>query len=583
MNLPVVILKYGSSVLAGHDSLPDIVHDVYRYYRRGQRVLVVVSARDGETERLLSEASAVSDSPAPGPLAELLATGEQQSAALLAIALERAGVGTAVLTPAAIGLRVRGPRLDAVPVSVDAAPVRTAFEDSAVVVVPGFAGIHDSGGTALLGRGGSDLTAVFLARQLGASDCRLLKDVDGIYRRDPATATDGDERPGRFGAVTWDDALRVSGGLVQPKAIEYLRDHRAVASLGALFAQEHTQIGAAETRVRDLPPIAPQRVVLFGLGTVGQGVYRHLQRLAGHFEIAGILVRNPGKVRAFEAPAALLDTDLDRLLSRPHDVVVDACGDPAVVQQAIERSLAGGRSVVTASKQIVAASGPRLEHLAVQHGASFRYSAAVGGGVPMIEALDEALRDGTVTELRGVLNGTCNFVLDQLARGVPFHTAVSEARRLGFAEANASRDLHGDDAADKLRILARRAFGDEAGVQTIHCEKLSPAEPWHFAAAGSAGRVVRQVARFVPGRGGSVRLEGLPADDYLAGAAGEENRLVISLADGRALRVSGKGAGRWPTAEAVIADLLDVRAELRGEAERSSGEVDSTTSCAMIA
>ena len=557
MNAPTVVLKYGSSVLTDSGSLPLIVHDVYRHYRRNRRVLVVVSAREGETERLLAEARALDESPGPeSALAELLATGEQQSAALLAIALNRAGVGADVLTPAAAGLRVGGNRLDAVPVGVDAAALRETLEKNRVVVVPGFAGVHESGGTALLGRGGSDLTAVFLARELGAAECRLVKDVDGIYRRDPAETGAREEPPCRFGSITCDDALRVSGGLVQEKAIEYLRDHSCIATLGALLRDEHTEIGAAETRVRELPPIQPRRLLLLGLGTVGQGVYRHLLRLRSRFEIAGILVRDPGKTRAFAVPATLLETDLERLLARAHDLVVDACGDPDVVQHAIERSLAAGRSVVTASKQIVAASGPHLEQVAARHGASFRYSAAVGGGVPMIETLDEALKAGPVTRLRGVLNGTCNFVLDRLARGVPFHTAVSEARRLGYAEANAARDLHGDDAADKLRILARRAFGPRDGTLPIGREKLSPAEPGRFS-ADSEGSVVRQVATFLPGQGGLVRLEKLPADDFLAGTDGEENRLLISLAGGRELRVTGKGAGRWPTAESVLADLLD--------------------------
>jgi homoserine dehydrogenase len=565
MNPTLVVLKFGSSVLANRDCLSAVVHEIYRYYRRGHPVLVVVSAIGRHTELLLDEARYWMDPPGPETaVAELLATGEQQSAALLTMALGRAGVEATLLNPSGIRLTLSGDRLDGAPIAVDVKAIQHALRATPVVVVPGFAGVHEDGGSALMGRGGSDLTAVFLTQALDAVACRLVKDVDGIYERDPAAdvkAGSADEPPHRYREVTYEDALRVSGALVQPKAIEYLRDNQMTAQVAGLLCADGTEISTPTTIVYDRPPSVPLKVLLIGLGEVGQGVCQHLRALSAFFEVAGIHVRDPNKSRDFPVSEALLTTDVDECLTRPYDLVVDVCGDPSIAQAVMERSLAAGRPAVTASKRLVATRGAELTRLAAKNGTRFYYSAAVGGAAPMIETLERAVQRGTVTRLRGVLNGTCNFVLDQLAAGVAFHTAVSEARRRGFAESNVARDLHGDDSADKLRILARLAFGAESDAISISRQSLSPAELGRFGVDALNGSIVRQVATFDLATGASVKLEALPAGDYLAGACGEENRLVISGSEGRESRVSGKGASRWPTAEAVIADLLDIHAQ----------------------
>lgn len=199
----------------------------------------------------------------------------------------------------------------------------------------------------------------------------------------------------------------------------------------------------------------------------------------------------------------------------------------------------------------------------------------------MIETLTQALQYGPVTRLRGVLNGTCNYLLDRLAEGVPMHTAVSEARQLGFAEANVTRDLHGDDSVDKLRILARLAFGAESDAITISRPGMPLTD--YRQLHGAEGRVVRQVATFDPANGASVQLEALLGDDYLAGARGEENRLLITGAGNREWRVRGKGAGRWPTAEAVIADLLDIHEQLAASRQATERHVQQPIAVATAA
>lgn len=564
MNQPVVVLKFGSSVLPDRSCLPAAVHEIYRYYRRGYQVLAVVSAIGRQTDVLVDEAKYIATPMAPdAALAALLATGEVQSAALLTMVLHRAGIESRLLSPACIGLILGGDRLDAAPVAVDIERLRAAFSSSGVVVLPGFSGLHEHGGSALMGRGGSDLTAVFLAEQLGADECRLVKDVDGIYERDPAQVNPehAEERPHRYAGITYEEALRVSRVLVQPKAVQYLQAKAATARVSALLREDGTDIGTPATSIRDTVETSPLKVLLLGLGTVGEGVYQHLQQLRQYFEVVGIYIRDVYKKRGSDVPGELLNNDISALLARPHDLVVDVCGDPGKAYAALGGNLEAGRPGITASKRLVADRGEALIALAAKRGTHFRYSAAVGGSAPMLEVLESALEAGPVTRLRGVLNGTCNYVLDRMSEGVAFEKAVVEAQSSGFAEADVARDLNGGDSEDKLRILARRAFGAEYEGWPIWHEGLQMVTPKHLTTARDRGEVVRLVATFQATGRASVQLESLAADDYLAGARREENRLVITGADGREWRVGGKGAGRWPTAEAVVADMIEVHSQ----------------------
>jgi homoserine dehydrogenase len=172
----IVVLKFGSSVLRTRADLPGVVHEIYRWYRDGARVIAVVSAIGDATEQLIRQSRELFATPEPWATAELLATGERTSAALLGIALDRAGIPARVVNPREIGLEVTGEPLDGEPVAINPKHVRELVAEYPVLVVPGFFGTDASGRTQLLGRGGSDLTAVFLSVSLGAERCRLLKD-----------------------------------------------------------------------------------------------------------------------------------------------------------------------------------------------------------------------------------------------------------------------------------------------------------------------------------------------------------------------------------------------------------------------
>jgi len=558
MSGEIVVLKFGSSVLNGRGDLPSAVHEIYGWYRSGHRVIAVVSAIGGGTNELLGEAAELSPSPEPHALAELLATGERRSAALLGIALDRAGVPARVIDPREIHLTALGKPLDSEPTMVGQTKLGELLSATPVLVVPGFFGHDAEGRLHLLGRGGSDLTAVFLASATNAHRCRLVKDVDGVYERDPAVAHDGTVR--RYAALDYDTAVRVASPLVQPKAVRFLERCGGSVEVAGLAQRHQSVIGPGHVTLEPLRPEPPRSVLLLGLGTVGFGVYERLRALARDFEVTGALCLDPRKHAAQGvAPGLLRCVDSLGALAVP-DVVVDALPGLEPSRTIVRGFLERGASVVTANKRLVAHAADELESAAARGGGWFRYSAAVGGSAPMIEAVQDAARRGEIRALEGILNGTCNYLLDRCADGLPFADAVAEAQARGFAEANPEDDLIGADAARKLRILARHAFGRElAGIDM----RPLTAESIANATRGLKGRqVLRAVARASLEGGrllGEVSLRALDERHPLAAVHGEWNRLVISPLAGPDVAVTGRGAGRWPTAEALIADLLDIR------------------------
>ncbi len=240
-NLPITILKFGSSVLSGPDALTNAVAEIERTLRAGSRAIVVTSAFSGVTERLLNTAQTRFSAPAEKPLASLLATGESRSAAFLSLALDDAGVTNELLQPDRIGLTVRGSWLDSEPVDIEVAAVHKALGRASVIVLPGFFGRRHDGSTALLGRGGSDLTAVFLADRLSAQACRLIKNVDGLFSHDPGSGT---VDLYRYDAASWDELATVGGSLVQTKAIEFARKHGVAFTIAAPLSDLGTRVAS---------------------------------------------------------------------------------------------------------------------------------------------------------------------------------------------------------------------------------------------------------------------------------------------------------------------------------------------------
>lgn len=551
----VVVMKFGSSVLASPADAPAVASDIYAQVRQGRRVVAVVSAFAGETDRLLAEARALGLAHDNPLLPAYVVQGEERSAALAALACDRVGLDAVTLSVRELGLLAEGPCEHARPVSLDRAALDRALERHEVVVVPGFGALSPEGRVVLLGRGGSDLTALFLAAELGLDSVQLVKDVDGLYDRDP----NADPEARRYDQASWAEAKALGGGLVQPDALDMAEARRLRVEVRNHADGHRTVIGPDSLPPRRARPHRPLRVAVAGCGVVGGGA---LARLLGdpRFDVVGVLVRDPSKPR--DVPGAepdrlrpLLVSDADALLARKPDILLEALSEAEAGHALIRAALKRGVDVASANKQAVSRDPAGLLGLAADHDVRLRWSAAVGGGVPMVEALRAARAQAPVAGFEAVLNGTVNFMLERLDAGASFDQALAEARVAGFAEEDPSSDLEGHDAAAKVRLLAFEAFGFMPDDLDIPRDVLSPD------ALPSPG--ARQVCRCYLKQGkvvAEVRLAAGPLDPLFARLRGEENALKVIVEDESAVRRRGRGAGRWATAESLLADLSDLAA-----------------------
>jgi homoserine dehydrogenase len=315
----------------------------------------------------------------------------------------------------------------------------------------------------------------------------------------------------------------------------------------------------------------PIRIGLLGCGTVGGGVVRLLranaeyiaQSVGAPLEVAGVLVRDADKDRVAELDRSLLTTDPETVLGDASiDVFVEVMGGVSPARGYVERALDTKRSVVTANKMLLAMHGPALVERAIAKGVDLAFEGSVGGGIPVIRVLREALASDWVVQLEGIVNGTCNYVLTRMrSDGLGFDEAVREAQAKGYAEADPGLDVDGHDAAHKLVVLAMLAFGAKVEASRVPTEGIRAIDPIDHRFAERFGFVIKHLA-IGRDRGQGVELRVHPAlvrkDTALANVNGVLNAIAL---EGRALGptlLSGRGAGDLPTAVSVVADVLDV-------------------------
>lgn len=332
-------------------------------------------------------------------------------------------------------------------------------------------------------------------------------------------------------------------------------------------------------------------VGLLGCGIVGGGVEKILreqrellrQRTGIDFELRHVVVKDR---EAFppnhgELP---MTTDANAAIDDPKtDVIVELIGGTNVANTFIERALKLGKPVVTANKSLLAARGPELFALARQHKTCIAFEASCGGGIPIIHALMNGLIANDIHALLGIVNGTCNFILTQMTKmGWSYDQALKEAQKQGFAEANPTLDVSGKDAAAKLAILGGLAFNVRIAESDIHVEGIDKLQAQDIAFAKELGYVIKLLAIAEKSGVGGRRLEvgnGQPTthdprptthislrvhptlvhqSDMLADVSGSFNAIsVYGHALGHAL-FYGRGAGRTPTASAIVADLVGI-------------------------
>ncbi|MDQ6634516.1 MAG: homoserine dehydrogenase, partial [Gemmatimonadota bacterium] len=287
--------------------------------------------------------------------------------------------------------------------------------------------------------------------------------------------------------------------------------------------------------------------------------------------------RDVTRPRDADFDRSLLTADVDEFLASETDVVIEAIGGLDPARRIAESVLGRGGELVTANKELLAAHGSALTTLARAQRTSLRYDAAVGGGVPVLRLLDDALGAGTPVSVRGILNGTTNFVLTQLERGASLEHALREARFAGFAEADASRDLDGRDAAAKLSLVAWAAFGIAPEAIVVRRQSLLPDPVRYAVLAARVGRSVRQVAECTVVEGAVVAsVEPLLVEptSALARTRDEQNRVEVHSGWSAPLCASGPGAGGVPTATALLSDLVATSASARRNCAAPPGRAD---------
>lgn len=316
----------------------------------------------------------------------------------------------------------------------------------------------------------------------------------------------------------------------------------------------------------------PLVVGMAGFGTVGSGVVRALaenadsmrERTGRDIVIKTILVRDPAKVRAVPLPpGTTLTTDPALVTDDPEiDVVIELMGGIDVPGALIARALDQGKHVVTANKALLAENGEQLFRKAAEKGLSLLYEASVAGGIPIVQTLKESLAGNRIQSLVGILNGTSNYILSEMtSSGLDFSTALGQAQEKGYAEADPTLDIDGHDAAHKLVLLIRLAWGVEYPYTILPVVGIRDLDRLDIVFAREFGYRVKLLgqAHEVDGRIEAGVFPTLVHHNYLlARVGGAFNAVRVEGNAVGPLFLHGRGAGDLPTASAVLADLLTV-------------------------
>lgn len=315
----------------------------------------------------------------------------------------------------------------------------------------------------------------------------------------------------------------------------------------------------------------PIQVGLLGIGTVGSGVFKVLQRnqseimrRAGRgIEIHTVADLNVERAKALVGNSARVVADANQVVTNPDiDIVVELIGGYGIAKELVLKAIAHGKHVVTANKALLATHGNEIFAAASAKGVMVAFEAAVAGGIPVIKALREGLTANRIEWIAGIINGTTNFILSEMrSKGLSFAHVLKQAQELGYAEADPTFDIEGIDAAHKLTIMSAIAFGIPVQFDKAYVEGITQLTPEDIRYAEELGYrikllgITRRTAQGVELR---VHPTLVPAKHLIANVEGVMNSV---LAKGDAVGQTlyyGPGAGSEPTASAVIADLVDV-------------------------
>jgi homoserine dehydrogenase len=317
---------------------------------------------------------------------------------------------------------------------------------------------------------------------------------------------------------------------------------------------------------------------LMGLGTIGGGVAKvlmgkqnTLKRETGtQLLLKRVLEKDSTKHGTLGIEPALFTTQFTELISHPEiDIVIELIGGEHPALEYIKEALSRGKHVVTANKEVMAKHWSELLAVAQEHQVALRYEASVGGGIPLITPFQEDLVANDISAIYAIVNGTTNYILTQMAKeGWDFSVALKQAQKLGYAEADPSKDIDGVDAAYKLAILTNIAFGIEVSPDNIHCEGISRLRARDFRYAKELGYAIKLLA--IAKRDDNsietrVHPVFIPEDALLAKVDGVYNAIQVEGDLVGRLLFYGQGAGPSATSSAVVADVISIAQDINQE------------------
>ena len=329
------------------------------------------------------------------------------------------------------------------------------------------------------------------------------------------------------------------------------------------------------TTASDTPAL---NIALLGGGTVGSQVARILtenadaltQRIGTRLNLTKILVRNPQATRDYELPTEHYTDDVDEVFEDA-DIVIELMGGIDPARELVLRAIQQGASVVTGNKALLATHGNELYEAAAEAGVQLSFEASVGGAIPILRPLRDSLSGDKITRIMGIVNGTTNYILDQMdSTGASFNDALAEAQRLGYAEADPTADVGGEDAAAKAAILAHLAFHSPFTLDQVYTEGITDISELHHKAAADAGYVIKLLAiveELEDPAGVVMRVHPtlLPREHPLAAVHGAYNAVFVEAENAGELMFYGPGAGGAATASAVMGDVTSIaKRKLRG-------------------
>ena len=335
------------------------------------------------------------------------------------------------------------------------------------------------------------------------------------------------------------------------------------------------------------------KVALLGAGNVGSQAARILvednavleKRIGAPVELIGIAVRDTQATRHWNADPSLYTTDAESLIDAA-DVVIELTGGIEPARTRILRALNAGKSVVSGNKALLAKHGVELQAAADESGAQLSYEAAVAGAIPILRPLRDSLAGDRVTRVLGIMNGTTNYILDQMdTTGASFSDALADAQKLGYAEADPTADVEGLDAASKAAIVASLAFHSDFTIDDVHTEGITAITADDVAAADADGYVIKLLAICErEGEDGvNIRVNPtlIPRQHPLAGVHGAFNAVFVEAENAGELMFYGPGAGGAPTASAVLGDFVSLARRLvlggPGVPETSHAQLHATS------